>query len=576
MARTEKKSKIKGLPPQISLTERDSLQGSYPAVNNPVVTGTIVFNDLSTIPFATSSIYYGLGISTGSPYAVPLSYMTTSLTGPGRVVAGVADTFVQFSASLRNSPFRDNDQYAADGKSNGSTMFASGAQLSNFGAPLWSKEKIEINLSANATTTFGENFGPSKTSASYMVYYNHASASWMPVGSPRVATYYVSQALSIPTRGITDWYNDKAIGFGAVSINQNLASENSVVLNSVRPMSEFGFPFAQKYFVPTTGPSSSILYPMDRIITRPFMLEAIALEFTGSHTSGDFLSAWSGGAVGFAASFFFILNQRKNFQITQPVTLQPYGTSFPTNGTASYTVTHSAGLMDLVTALPIFTPGKTKAAWDTNTSIMSTRESTLGPALTTNKNLNFLFPTGSATDVTQLKWSGRYIVSGVCCAPVARDPADSVTSVMTIRSGTLGNNYTTLPTFRASRNGTSAYLSNRNFLNTVLGYQKITTYDPYNDVRANENSLGWTTNPYLLLPEDQLIFGWQSAFAGNVFERMAPDGIFVTGSGDVGAQLTLASGKATLVLYGSYIADNSQADVTTQVLSSNAIHEALE
>lgn len=576
MARTEKKSTIKGLPPQLALSERDSLQGSYPMISNAVLTGTVVFNDSSTIPFATSSIYYGLGLSTGSPYTASLTYLTTSMTGPGQVVAGIADTFVQFSASLRNSPFRDNDQYAADGKSKGSILFASGAQLPNFSAPLWSKEKIEINLSAGSATTVGENFGPSKTSSTNMVYYNHASATWMPVGSPRVATAFVSQALTTPSRGISPWYSEKAIGFGAGSINQNIASENSLVLNSVRPFSEFGFPFAQKYFVPTTGGSSSILYPMNQVISRPFLLEAVALEFTGSHNSGDFLSAWSGGSVGFATSFFFILNQRKNFTINQPVLLQPNATSFPANVTASYAVTHSAGLMDLVTALSIFTPGKTQADWNIGTSISSRRESTLGPALTLNQNLSFVFPTGSADDVTRLRWSGRYIISGVCCAPVAREAADSTTSVLAIRSGSGTNINYALPTFRASRNGTSNYLSNRNYLNTVLGYQKITTYDPFNDVTANENSLGWTMNPYLLMPEDQLIFGWQSPFAGNVYEKMAPDGVFVTGSGDVGAQLTLAAGKATLVLYGSYISDDQQANVTTQVLSSNSIHEALE
>jgi hypothetical protein len=76
-------------------------------------------------------------------------------------------------------------------------------------------------------------------------------------------------------------------------------------------------------------------------------------------------------------------------------------------------------------------------------------------------------------------------------------------------------------------------------------------------------------NPYLLFPEDKLIIGWQLPFLWTLF--------IASVSSSNALSITFHPGDSKLVLYGSYLSEeNAVNDTSTQVLNSNAIHEAIE
>jgi hypothetical protein len=115
-------------------------------------------------------IYYGVGVGTSSPFLFPdtITEQTTSLLGTGPVVKGIGDSIAKFTPGQEIEPFREHDQPAVDAKGNpGLTFFSTGSDVSvageGFNSPLWSKTKIEIELSvagqcelASRKTRFGK------------------------------------------------------------------------------------------------------------------------------------------------------------------------------------------------------------------------------------------------------------------------------------------------------------------------------------------------------------------------------------------------------------------------------------
>lgn len=538
-----------------------------------------------------NGVYLGAGLPTNSPYWYDatvddlITDFSTSLHQAGAVKKGVGDNLAHFTPGQSFQPFKDLDNPAVDGKSTGNQFYAIGSRVEDIGPgfsqPLWSKTKIEIDLSTNQEKTLGQFLGPSASAIdAVMAYYNHSTHAWSTVGSSQPATTFISSALA--GNSLLDYFTKKAVGFGR-SILQTNAAENEAVLSSIRPIKEFTFPFGDTYFVPTSGPSSSILYPLNNVIDKPFLLEKIVVDFSGAFNSGDYLSSWGGGALGFAASFFFILNQQTNAGgVKQTVINNTTPNSFPVNVTGSYTINHSSGTMDLVACLPIFTPGKRKEEWFGTNGIQNpnSRESTLYPALIKNDNLNFIFPNSSSleNDIQRLKWSGRYIISGSVCSPsFRRTTTDDFIGTATIRSGAIGDNYQIRLTYPPSRTGIDTISITRDWLNPRKGDIFSPVFDTLAGTFDNVGAFSWVINPYILQPGDNLIFGWQSPFDPTVFEKLTPDGIFITGSGQQVGQLTIASGLCKVTLYGSQIKNGEEFhDTLNQLLTTNAIHEVIE
>ena len=266
-----------------------------------------------------SNIYYGLGVPTSSIYIPSLLNLTTSLTGSGRVAAGIADTFIgipEYRSSSSFVPFKDNDQFASDGKSQGASFFSTGSNIENFTTPLWSKNKIEIPLNVSSDSTIKIRRDINYNSYQ-MGYFNFANRTWEGIGVGYDVKLLTDQACPDRLTLITH----SCAGF---------ATSLMVPRDSpwhIRGMGEviqsFGFPYATKYHA-----TSSQLLSLKNIIDKPFFVEKFVLfvsaTFAGSATSisetitRNALEENNTNLFPIAANTFFIMNQRSKQNFSKP------------------------------------------------------------------------------------------------------------------------------------------------------------------------------------------------------------------------------------------------------------------
>jgi hypothetical protein len=76
-------------------------------------------------------------------------------------------------------------------------------------------------------------------------------------------------------------------------------------------------------------------------------------------------------------------------------------------------------------------------------------------------------------------------------------------------------------------------------------------------------------NPYVLLPSDELILGWQLPVSTNPVDNV------ITGGTE--SRFTFLPGTFKMVLYGSFIRNGQEEnDTLNQMLTSKALHEIIE
>src|SRR5690606_12977348 len=109
-------------------------------------------------------VYLGAGLPTYSAYWYTVQVddlitdFSTSLYQAGALKKGVGDNLAHFTPGQSFQPFRDLDNPAADAKSTGDEFYATGSKVDEvgpgFSQPLWSKTKIEIDLSVDGSSSF--------------------------------------------------------------------------------------------------------------------------------------------------------------------------------------------------------------------------------------------------------------------------------------------------------------------------------------------------------------------------------------------------------------------------------------
>lgn len=570
MARTEKKTKIKGVPPRLALTITDSLQGSYPMVRTSVLSGNVLYNDANTIRFATSSIYFGLGLSTTSPYITTLSYLTGTLTGSGRVVAGVADNFMEFSGSSPNEPFRDDDQFAADRKGFGDPFWATGSSYEGLTAPLWSKNKVEIDFTPTTVSSLTGSQAAAAGVSSYVGYYDFAARKWQPLINVAAAGGEVD--------GAGTSYNELLWGFSA-SHNvkyQVLPTATTArgFLGRGRPMSTYGFPFSTRWEA-----TSSNSIPVSNYITRPFLVEKIFVMMSASFS----LSTRPGGlddardfntdpfyntpkiSCSYVINNMFILNQRSG-QVPRGLDLSINDPAYATTRKLNYNAASSV-TRDLIGWFDI-------ASFNNDFNFVASASANPQHFYRDVTIIN-----SGITTATTSSWSQMLLMSGAAKSPKATPLAQSTT--------VLNQNYTVQKSFYqrslgtfitagwfGSRNGLlPTNVCGRDYVNAAGAFSGEALLDVDWSFQLGSSADDWARpNPYLLLPSDRLILGWQLPTNDDLI------GAFNQSEGaSTGSFIEFPVAHAKLVLYGSYVADEDGVnDTLDQVLSSNSIHEALK
>jgi hypothetical protein len=321
---------------------------------------------------------------------------------------------------------------------------------------------------------------------------------------------------------------------------------------------------------------------MSQYITEPFVLEKAVIEFSASWKVGsvDLPNYYGISALQFVSSSinsFFILNQRKNQRLN-------YQTSIPNTGTPgnyfnySYTVPTTTilsylgsnvyvdTLRDIVGFSQVYSFAS--GAYNkvcTGAGLPSVVVSDIAPITS-----NDIVLTSSISGISGANWSGYFIFSMSMCSPTQT-----------------GYGTGTITRYSSTGPQTDVFWSKSDGYRTGIGMNSISSRGYGNDYVDSNIILSETTagtpsitierndkkhkvNPYILLPTDELIFGWQAPIGAGPAQYIRAD--YLSES-----ELILHAGNFKITLYGSYIREGKEYnDGTNQLLSSDCIHEVIE
>lgn len=569
MPRNLKKTRIKGIPPKIQLQIKEAMTGSYPttariASDNRTGVFGFRFNDAKTAYFKSySDIEFPSGLPTSNLalYRTDVTgtilknvEMTTNLKGIGVIRKGVGDEWVERSSYPDQPlmPFRDNDNPATDGLSTNNSFYLNGSKVSDvgegFNQPLWSKSKIEIDLTPSMSHSFWIQNTLSSSNNYPMAYWNKDRKIWEGIGRGREFANYISGAQADLNR----FFEDQCIGFGhgmqqgGTGISDRAAGAK---------VSNWGFPFHVKYH----GTSSNTI-AMSNYITEPFLLEKIVLEWSGSFFMNN--TSYS-GSTAFALNTFFVLNQRKPFgysDVNYQIFVARDGTStnyYFTTGAQIPSIYNNGSsintIRDLVTYMQFtrFTAAATQTHLD-----YSSRE------------LNTL--NNDPTSIASANWTGKFIMSGTVKNAL---PNDGLSSCQ------VGMNDSGVRTFMLiNKNSTRSGIfspGGRDFLGALEQGQVVETQTLFSgppDGIVKTLDKYSKINPYLLMPTDQLIFGWQLPFSNRINSAFG-----IEQYSGKGTELSFSNVPSKIVFYGSCIREAREHHETlNQDLTSVSINEIIK
>jgi hypothetical protein len=554
MGITTNRSRIKGLTPKVQLRNADSLKGAYSTGDAFIKP----FDDTKTLVFKSypSSLMLGSGLPSGSIYLT--GELTSSIVTTGVLRKGVGDTWVTQSFKETYTPFRDSQKYQSDGKqvlSRGiqDPFWATGSAVSavgqGFDQPVWSKTAVEIDLSITTPTTLGVSNYTSGSLNFPMMYWNNTLKKFEGIGTGKQFQNYNSTST-----GLGQLLEEQCVGFAWSMDEGGLLPGNintSILMSYGAPIGNFGFPYHAKF-----QPTGSNLIPMSSSITRPFLVEKMVLEFSGGLTLNNTVDKTDTNST---ISTFFVLNKRA-----------PFGVTIPNFQTISWT-NGVSGINTIVTGVQI--PQIFNGQLSPNT-IMDLVTWTQVSAVTANARS--VITTGSVGLLRELnfpstsigEWNGRFLMSGTVKSPT-QAPAIGAPFFWRIDNG--GGFFYQFNQTRATSTRSGLSIGNgRDFLNTVQQSQ-ITTTPPTFQLPITLLTNYSKQNPYLLLPTDNLVVGWQVPLHQFMNESVTVTPEY-SGSGP---QLSF-TGPSKLVLYGSYINQDTEVhDMSVNVLTSKAVHEII-
>lgn len=543
MARQEKLSRYRGLNPYVQKQKKENIAWYSISAS---------FDDNKTQSFFISTslerINYPTTFNISSSYLI--SEISTSLTTYGRTVPQNVNQYIQQQDDQLPTvtPFVDITDYANDGfiVAASESFFRTGSLIENAGfgfqQPLREKTKIEIDMPLASTQILGSSI----TSDYLMGYYNFTTRTVDTIGGSETPYDIYSGSTTF------DYYiADKAIGFAPsiVDYKINRASYNGedIYKNQAIPIKTFGFPSDSRYKV---AKNSGILFSLSASIKEPFLLEKAILHIGNLELLID--SNFNLTNDTSAVLNFFILNQRENnphvenyvYEIAER--FKPY-TNYPatinkTNYIHSTIATQKDIKLDLITYAKIGTANSNAISSVfpyLDLALTNTIGSGMGFTVAdTNVNLNI----NQATKNTET----------INFFPVLEDSTALV--VMKLKG------------LNGSRSGVDQ-ISDRNWNRGVAGDPQLKSLEYKNDTKyssfafySDNNTL---TIPYILLPTDNLIFGWQAPLLDQI--HFIADTNFIASSvnfwKNTGASSqVILSGKFKLTLYGSYLRMNDQLE----------------
>lgn len=556
--KNNKNTRLRGLPAKLSARELDNVSGSFPTIARTVLDNRngmapVCFSDDRTLRLApvgeTRTLIY--------PLAMTLENISSSMNDSQRYVLiptgsiaanvveqpskfGIVDFFVEQSYSEPSQDLQPWSDFAnpESDQSDSNPFYATGSRVSDIGpgftAPLWSKTKLEIDLTPAAVHSVSCFITSSANHP--MSYWNNERKLFEGIGTG-VPLYSYSNDLN----GLKQFLNDQTLGFSPSMDNGGAITGFAAGQYNLygRVFDDAGFPYHPKF-----TPTSSQLISMSERLAAPFLLEKVVYEFSGS------IKGMTGASSNTAIWTWFLLNKRPTISGSmskgQTVKYLTGGaTALSTFTTSSHLGSHYLDLVD-------YAQVAVSASGDTS---------------------NYLCREGAVMTPWSSIWSGvensrQFILSSSCKNPISYDAG-----LLTSFSGALGNYRAFVPTLdRSGRSAGFKDSNGRDWLNanaksTVAGTGSYSIAP--GTVTFNINSEYSKINPYVLMPEDELIIGFQLPW-----DRF--------GSITQNSFVFAPSGINKIILYGSLLRLDEVTgtlvetdDGLNQNLTSNAIHEEI-
>ena len=546
-------------------------------------------------------------------YASP-NILETQLDGSGSVVAGVADSHIRFTPGEDLTPFTDSRINLGT-----SLFYQQGTPESvyrGFSSRLADKTQITVDLSPSSPTEFG--YKRNLTAASpvndtsgngqiLMVYWNNVQKKWEEIGQPVYAN-----TVSSPTPDtMINMITGACVGFAPASTVLTTGSDNDAYDNTLlnaaylkslgKPIDSFGFPFSAQYH----ATASQYIKARDLGILHPFILEKATVQFDAKlgiqhnatiHGSNQnnllspFVSFKNGTnpsqesrdvRVRVINPNFFLLRQKRNILNTNIDFCDPrtdgneinFNFEIPRNqiiqsgSSESIYVDKSRELIGYGQMMIISSQSATSGnplgnhtiqdllnaglSRDLNVSLSDIAEYTGNfTSLTGSFKMDFSAQTNARRQkVHQFRYKEQGIAQNV---------------------GRLQNQFGGRSTEdldnanRALTNGFGALTRTDSFLLPGPNASSV----PSGSFLPDENTLE-KVSPYLIMPDDELVFGWQYPLHDNILNANV-------GSGDTPFYTMTLFDKSQLTLYGSLVKDNKEFhDTLNQPLTSQAVHEAI-
>ena len=499
-----------------------------------------------------------------------IEYMTTfnrdGMLITGSIVKGVGDNpeWVHFSPGQEPTPFRDDAQAASDGKSTNNSFYATGSLVANVGegftSPLWSKNKIEIDITPSAEHSVGITNTTGNDTNFPMMYWNKDLRVWQGVGLGKEFDDYTTDT---SLNCLQQLFDDIPIGFGASldngAVNSTFASA-SYILGG--PISNYGFPYHPKFYA-----TSSNLISMSDYIDQPFLLEKIVIYASASLDMKNYFASSLT-----AITTFFLLNQRnENITVEQEVAYYSGSNSersFVTSSTvpSQYNGNYINSAQDLITyvqlsAIPF--AGTAPTAYIKNI----------------RRDYNYVpFEAASGGGGTR-HFNTQLVVSGTVKNPIELSES-IIINVNDPTTAPAGRGPDYVEKFDASGRKGYRSVNGRDYINSIQDPDNIGTtringrWRSFKIIPVSSNIT--KINPYIMLPTDKIILGWHVPTSQSGLNQ------FFGGASEIynglGPTLTFSiSGINKIVLYGSYIKEGREYnDGTNQLLSSDTVHEVIE
>lgn len=566
------------------------------------------------------------------PYATP-NNPNGGITGTGDVIAGISDNFYmtdykeltyrkqEGASNTENLGFFDDSRiHLSD-----TQFYLTGTTediIPGFSDRLHNKTQIVVDLSPSNPTKFGnskvlhnvtdqinDNSGDdtSGETQQLMVYWNDALKRW-----EKIAFGVHGNTVSSPSDAtLKTMITEAAVGFGPigyVSTGSSTAIANQTVLNEdiltgyVRPIKSFGFPFDGKYHA--TG--SQYILAKDLGITKPLLVEKLQLKYDVNLEFAD-----NSPAIQYATMAPQIAHHNSNpserlFVNDTRIVIPTFFMLRQFNGELNnylveYGVETSGAKLD--NSYTISIPGEFKLNTGSNTTtrvedlreIITYGQTTFYISSSDSSDLNFnvsqALENGLNRDLSvdiakatnDLSWEPTSLVPSLTASLVMEFPCrqSSITADNTYAYVLNSPNRSTiLLGDRLGGRGTGELNNLNRAIANVQPSRNISTGSAFKIPSVVSSNLPFEgqsfkkesynlTSPYVIFPEDKLIFGWQYGMTSNLQTG------FTIGTDTLTNSMTLF-GSSKLTIFGSQIKENKEFhDTLNQPLTSESVHESL-